>query len=323
MSNYSIDISHSPKGFDSPQPLDKTSPQHCKVEDLEILSIINKSRFTVFLAFSDKQREAYAMKVFPNRGDSPHPGFINESRFTFLNHPNIIKIHKSVASKKIFTNGTEKMASYLLMEYASNGDFVDIIDSGKISFSDEKLIRTYFHQLISALEYMHSKGMAHLDLKLDNMLLDEHYQLKIADFDASFVEGDERILGRGTVNFRAPELIKTEKFKTPYACDIYSAAVILFALRLGSLPYLENMDLKGYKLDMLLKLDDSVYFWEAHKMIRGAPLGLDENFKALFISMIENDPEKRATFSDIKKNKWYQGPVYTNEELKNIMEDME
>lgn len=75
------------------------------------------------------------------------------------------------------------------MEYAPNKDFFDALMEIKVKF-DDTLVRTYFHQLVSGVEYLHSHGIAHLDLKLENLMLGENFELKIIDFDLSYVRGD-------------------------------------------------------------------------------------------------------------------------------------
>lgn len=69
---------------------------------------------------------------------------------------------------------------FLVLELASNGTLFDrIAKSGRISESDSKRI---FRQLVAGLAHCHSKGIAHRDLKLENLLLDDHSNIKIADF---------------------------------------------------------------------------------------------------------------------------------------------
>ena len=67
------------------------------------------------------------------------------------------------------------------MEYAPYGDLYNLLASADLS--DEHLIHTYFSQLITGLEYLHSHHIAHLDIKPENLLIGHDYRLKIADFD--------------------------------------------------------------------------------------------------------------------------------------------
>jgi len=60
------------------------------------------------------------------------------------------------------------------MEMAPYGDLTSLMLSSKI-ISDEKLVRSMFHQLISGIEYLHSQNIAHLDIKLDNLMIGDEF----------------------------------------------------------------------------------------------------------------------------------------------------
>mmetsp|Transcript_9623 Transcript_9623/g.8282 ORF Transcript_9623/g.8282 Transcript_9623/m.8282 type:complete len:127 (-) Transcript_9623:540-920(-) len=121
------------------------------------------------------------------------------------------------------------------MELAPYGDFDDLVHKGKIS-KDEVLARTYFHQLISAIEYLHSNGIAHTDLKLSNILLGNKFNLKLSDFDHACLDEDGEISDKGSENYRAPEL-KNGNCLDPYAADVYSLGITIFTMISGHGPY--------------------------------------------------------------------------------------
>ena len=98
-----------------------------------------------------------------------------------LSHPNLIRlIDCNDHGLLIKPNGKVKQVIYLVLELAMNGELFDFVAlSGRFS---EKTARYFFKQLIAGLEYIHSRGYAHRDLKPENIFLDEHFNLKIADF---------------------------------------------------------------------------------------------------------------------------------------------
>jgi len=81
--------------------------------------------------------------------------------------------------------------------------------------------------LIQGVEYLHSKGYAHLDLKLSNLLLGKSYRLKIADFDHCMQLSETLDMVVGTKNYRAPEC-KIGEATNLKACDVFSIAIIAF-----------------------------------------------------------------------------------------------
>ena len=96
--------------------------------------------------------------------------------------------------------------------------------------------RKYFRQLISAVEYLHSRGVAHRDLKPENLLLDSSDNLKVSDFGLATVfrlRGKERTLDKkcGTLPYVAPEVLVGTYHAEP--ADIWSCGIILIALLAG------------------------------------------------------------------------------------------
>jgi len=93
-----------------------------------------------------------------------------------------------------------------------------------------------FRQLISGVEYLHSRGVAHRDLKPENLLLDDNDNLKISDFGLATIyrlQGKERLLEKkcGTLPYVAPEVLVGAYHAEP--ADIWSCGIILVALLSG------------------------------------------------------------------------------------------
>jgi len=161
--------------------------------------------------------------------------------------------------------------------------------------------------------------VAHIDLKLDNLLLGEDYKLKVADFDLAYIKGDKALRGKGTCNYRAPEL-KDKTCCIPKATDIYSAGIILFAFKTGGYPYLEDCHIEGHNLYQMMLTQDKK-FWDAHEKIQKKKLKFEDSFRELFFSMVKSAPEQRISIAQIKQSAWYNGPIYTNEEVvKKLLE---
>jgi len=208
-------------------------------------------------------------------------------------------------------NGIKRPSSCLVMDYAPHGDFAELLTSIKF-YRDEILARTFFRHLIEGLQYLHSKNISHMDIKLENILLGEDLNLKIIDFDLSYIEGDRIMPSHGTPNYRAPEL-KSRTCLNAKPTDLYSAGVLLFVFRTGAFPYTEDGTFNGIDCHALMR-DDSNKFWELHKKLQ-RDMEFDEDFKELFISLTKFDPTERISFENIKNNLWYKGEIYSNEEL--------
>jgi len=298
-----------------PKPVEPISHDPQDYEDINIVKLLSKAKFPVYLAHSPAKGQNFALKVFGFENSEPHPYFKNEARFATLGHPNVINIAYAEEETSVCSRGKDKQVSCILMEYAPHGDFFDFVKKFKADLT-EKLIRTYFRQLIEGIEYLHQNGVCHLDLKLENLLLGDDYQLKIADFDLSYMMGDSKILTRGTKFYRAPEL-RASKCRNGAAADIYAAGIILFVLKCGGvIPHAEDNLYQGTNLLELLSNDPQEFF-KKHCAIQGKEASFfDADFRELFISMVKADANSRSTIREIKNSRWYKGSVYTRDELK-------
>eukprot|EP00330_Aristerostoma_sp_ATCC50986_P007602 CAMPEP_0114594854 /NCGR_PEP_ID=MMETSP0125-20121206/16568_1 /TAXON_ID=485358 ORGANISM="Aristerostoma sp., Strain ATCC 50986" /NCGR_SAMPLE_ID=MMETSP0125 /ASSEMBLY_ACC=CAM_ASM_000245 /LENGTH=182 /DNA_ID=CAMNT_0001795689 /DNA_START=436 /DNA_END=984 /DNA_ORIENTATION=- len=179
--------------------------------------------------------------------------------------------------------------------------------SKKIPNTDQ-VVRTYFHQLIDGIEFLHENDYAHLDLKLDNILMSDEYGLKIADFDSCVkVQPEMKITSEGSCDYRAPEIIK-KTCEKPHAADIYSAGIMLFVMKNRFFPCLEGKKVKGKDMHALM-LDNPKEFWEQWDVLTHGNNNMSQEFKELFMLMVKKDPEERASIEEVKNSRWYKGPI--------------
>jgi len=156
-----------------------------------------------------------------------------------LDHLHVIKQIETGRGNYVKPNGKTKIVDYIVLELAQGGELFDYIaNSGRF---EEPVARYFFRQFMLGLDYVHNNGFAHRDLKPENLLLDNQYNLKIADFGfAAPIEGKDgegNLTSRlGTLNYMAPEI----HLRHPYQgrqVDLFAAAIILFVMVSGHPPF--------------------------------------------------------------------------------------
>lgn len=158
--------------------------------------------------------------------------FIKEARLiASLNHPNIIRVQDVFEE-----NGT----AYYVMDYLPGESLKDKVEKeGPLSTGE---IDTYIHQLCSALEYLHSDYILHLDVKPSNILFDKNDNVVLIDFGISkhYDENGEQTSSMpvGVSRGYAPieQYTQSEVGKFTPATDIYSLGATLFYMVTGSNP---------------------------------------------------------------------------------------
>ena len=113
-----------------------------------------------------------------------------------------------------------------------------------------------FKQLVNGIAYCHSKSILHRDIKLDNILLSAHGEVKICDFGVSKVVKRGEIMTEqcGTPAYIAPEILADRGYEG-FAVDIWSAGVVLYAMLYGVVPFRANNMSELQKLIIKAKLE--------------------------------------------------------------------
>ena len=144
--------------------------------------------------------------------------------------------------------------NYLMIsEYLENGSLFDHLHRMD-TYLEEDLIFQMITSILRAMTYTHSKGVLHCDLKSSNILIDQNWNIKVADFGLSkkiinFNVEDERKGKVGTPNWMAPEICRGDK--NTEASDVYSFGLIVWEMVTRKIPfeeysYAQIMGLVGY-----------------------------------------------------------------------------
>lgn len=125
---------------------------------------------------------------------------------------------------------------YFVMEYASNGNLMECIRKKKKL--EEEEARRVMVELLDALDYIHSIGVAHRDVKPENILIDRNNTVKLGDFGLGKIYERNGVLNssRGSPCYASPEMLRGGWYQ-PSKCDVWSAGVVLYLMVLGTLPF--------------------------------------------------------------------------------------
>ena len=198
-----------------------------------------------------------------------------------LRHNHVVKIYETIETDKHII---------IVMELCAGGDLLNYVR--KRRRLKEPYAKVIFKQIIDGLCYIHSKYIAHRDIKLDNILLDGKGNVKIGDFGVSkqCQKGQLRMTEQcGTPAYIAPEILKDKGYT--FSVDIWSAGVVLFAMLYGTVPFKANNMEELHKMIVRGKyqLKDDISI-EARNLLRG---------------LLEVNPEKRLTIKQIYRHKWF------------------
>ncbi|ERN18668.1 hypothetical protein AMTRI_Chr12g272980 [Amborella trichopoda] len=200
-----------------------------------------------------------------------------------VKHPNIVELHEVLASKTKI---------YFAMEYVKGGELFARVAKGRLK---EEVAKAYFRQLISAVDFCHSRGVYHRDLKPENLLLAEEGRLKVTDFGLSALPDHLRQDGLlhttcGTPAYVAPEVLGKRGYDGAKA-DIWSCGVILFVLLAGFLPFQD---------DNLVAMYRKIYKGDFK-----CPPWISPESRRIILRLLDPNPATRITTAKLMETSWF------------------
>lgn len=233
-----------------------------------------------------------------------------------LKHSNIVNILGYGSEGHVLKpSGREiKNLVYIMLEYVTGGLLFDLCQT--MSGMGEDAGRFFLTQMLDVLTYLQSKNVVHRDLKLENILVDDLLNMKVADFGfATFKKINKLQSYRGTMTYMAPE-IKEGKTYDGRQIDIFSTGVILFIIVQGIFPFKEaKKDEYFYNMILTGNLDT---YW---KKVGGQ--SLSSEFKDLILKIFSFDGKQRPTLEEIKQHPWMKKPFSMKLTRQNLLDRLQ
>ena len=262
---------------------------------------IGKGAFgEVWKVTHENSKKVYCVKILSKR-DIFEQKLINQinkeiSIMYNINHPYSVKLVNHFEDN-------EKL--YLIMELAPNGNLYNLIQNNiKEKVKNMALIKKLIVQSIEIIKYLHSKNIVYRDIKPENLLLDNDYNIKLCDYGWAtyFTPGKFLTVYCGTPEYVSPEVIK----KYPYneKVDIWGLGVLIFELVFGYAPFSSTFN------------EERFNNIKAGKINWPKDLG-DENkdLKDLIEKILRVDPKERISLDEIENHPWLR-ETYLNMKVK-------
>ncbi|KAK0633712.1 kinase-like domain-containing protein [Immersiella caudata] len=281
--------------------------------------------------------ELYAVKEFRGKSSNETKEEYEKkikSEYTLaksLHHPNIVETVRLCTSHGRWNH---------VMEYCQEGDLFSLVNKKFLTTEDrEKDRQCLFKQLVQGINYLHANGIAHRDIKLENLLMTSDSKLKITDFGVSEVfcgihpglreAGGQCGMSMGAARRCAPGICGSEPYIAPEvltkggdydprALDVWSSAIVMLNLIFGA-PLWRRAEVAGnpnyaalvtgWERWMGKNENDETRFTEgSYPYVKAFDLCIKPPaLRRLLLQMLHPNPDKRITIADVVKNRWVKG----------------
>jgi len=289
---------------------------------------LGSGMFKVKLVRDEMTRENYAAKICKD-SFSKYKLAKEASVLSELNRAGVANIVKMIeyvepdqgAQRKAGLK--ENLSTYqckaaIILELAANDTIFEYVLASK-GF-EERLAYSYFKELITTVSNIHNLGFVHRDIKLENILIDSDYNMKLADFGfaRSFDDSskDKMLTRLGTEYYIAPEMRREDPY-SGVKIDVFSCGVVLFIMIFGRPPFRQ-----ASSIDPLYKYfsdEQPEKFWDKVERKLNGGKEYSMTLKLLLNDLLAADPEKRPTAGKVLEYEWMQQQVYSKEEAATSM----
>jgi serine/threonine protein kinase len=206
--------------------------QKWNLKDFDIKSVLGHGRWgDVYLAQDKQTKNNVALKMLSKKQISSSKNVDPQGEIEIqsnLKHPNIVKLFGWFHDRKNI---------YIVLEYVKGADLYDYRKTYGGTLGEAQTA-TFVLQISRALEYCHSKGVVHRDLKLENVLLDiSTRNVKLIDFGfATKITANEKKYSLvGTIDYLSPEMVESRPHS--FKVDNWALGVLTYELLFGKTPF--------------------------------------------------------------------------------------
>ena len=204
-----------------------------------------------------------------------------------LNHKNIAKLVEVIHTPKEILIVQELVNGISLRYYYNK----EIRNQKFIEERKDRILRKIFKQIFDAMNYVHKNHMAHRDIKLENILIDKNYEVKIIDFGFGMFNPECKLqtFFCGTPNYMPPEIV----MKKPYVgqkADLWSLGVLVYKMYCADFPFKGKTEKDLYNSIRKGKFTIANY--------------VPEYARRIIIAMIDVEPNRRATCEQVLLSQW-------------------
>ena len=268
-----------------------------KLSKYEIGADLGKGAYAkVKLATNKITKEKFAIKIYEkeklNSNSKKSCVYKEIQILKKLRHKNIVKLIEVITTETQILIVQELIEGISLREYYNN----EIRNQKGISIHKEAIFKKIFYQIFSAMDYLHKLNMAHRDIKLENILIKNDYEIKIIDFGFGMYNPEKKLqkFFCGTPNYMPPEIAE----KKPYVgqlADMWSLGILVYKIFCADFPFKGKDEKELYKAIKTGKFSYAKYTPEYAKKIIGG--------------LIVLDPNKRMNCEDVLKSDWLKEKV--------------
>ena len=222
-----------------------------------------------------------------------------------LESPRILKLETfQEALTLVDSEGNQLTTTGILMELAPKGDLFDLLSIfNQLPYI---LARSYARQMAEAVAYLHQKGIAHQDIKLENFLLDSKFNIKLADFGFSRMTNKEQTSTEqvGTPQYWSPE----QHEQTPFngtEVDVFNLGVAIFLLVAGKMPFEQATKDDEFYVHFINGEEEK--FWQMREEEMSPSSGrsfFKDDFRTLMNGMLRYKASERMTIKEVVAQPW-------------------
>lgn len=224
---------------------------HCGVEYCQMIGEIIGGKYRILSEIGEGGMGTVYLSEYPHYGlfviKSLAPQLSQDRNFRerFFKEGNILFSLRHDNIVQAYTILEENKNVFLVMEYVDGGDMQTLIER-QGAFSEAQAL-SIFKDVLRGLNYAHTRGIIHRDVKPSNILLTQNGTAKIMDFGIALTAGGKRITKTGTTlgtpQYMSPEQITRPK-QVDHRTDVYSMGIVLYEMLAGRVPLTERQNLR-------------------------------------------------------------------------------